>query len=266
MKIFIFGGTTEGRQLSKALAEKGGEVAVSVVSEYGARQQGDHPGITVYTGPRTKDEMADLAEGYDLIIDATHPYATEASDNIRIAADDLRVRMIRLRREEDKTFESRYEEELSRTILWAGDRKEAAELARQKTDAGRKNILLTTGVRDLPFYCEELDLKRLYARVLPSEESIRVCRDLGIEPGNIIAIQGPFTAQLNEALIRQYDIAIMITKESGKTGGFREKLQACRSCGIPAVVISRPEDQGMTYEEVEKECLRLIDIEKQQER
>ena len=258
MKIYIFGGTTEGRQLSRFLADNGAEVAVSVVSEYGARQQGDHPGISLSVGPRTKDEMANMIEGFDLVIDATHPYATEASDNIRIAADDVRVRTIRLRREEGDSKDPRHEEELNRTILWVRDREEAAELAMKKTEISRKNILLTTGVRDLPFYCGAMDVDRIYARVLPSEESIRVCQREGIRSQNIIAMQGPFSAQLNGALIQEFDIGVLITKESGNTGGFREKLQGCRSCGIPAIVIARPEEQGLTYDEVCEECIRLI--------
>lgn len=262
MKIYIFGGTTEGRRLSIRLAESGAKVAVSVVSQYGARQQGEHPGISLSVGPRTKDEMANMIEGFDLVIDATHPYATEASDNIRIAADDVGVRRIRLRREEDRSKNGKYEEELNRTIIWAKDREEAAKLAMERAGCRKKNILLTTGVRDLPYYCRALDKDLIYARVLPSDESIRVCLREGIRSENIIAMQGPFSAQLNEALIRQFDIGILITKESGKTGGFREKLQACRICGIPAVVISRPEEQGMTYEEVEARCLKLIQEEK----
>ena len=257
MKIYIFGGTTEGRQLSRFLADKGAQVAVSVVSEYGARQQGEHPGISLSVGPRTKDEMANMIDGFDLVIDATHPYATEASDNIRIAADDVGVRRIRLRREEDSR-DDRREEELNRTILWVSNREEAAALALKKTEINKKNILLTTGVRDLPFYCSVMDAKRICARVLPSEESIRVCEREGIRSENIIAMQGPFSAQMNSALIQEFDIGILITKESGKTGGFREKLQGCRSCGIPAIVIARPEEQGMTYNEVCSECLRLI--------
>ena len=126
MKIYIFGGTTEGRRLSIRLAESGAKVAVSVVSQYGARQQGEHPGISLSVGPRTKDEMANMIEGFDLVIDATHPYATEASDNIRIAADDVGVRRIRLRREEDRSKNGKYEEELNRTIIWAKDKEEAA--------------------------------------------------------------------------------------------------------------------------------------------
>lgn len=257
MKIVIFGGTTEGRDISRILADAGAEVTVCVVSDYGARQQGEHPGVTVLVGPRDAEAMEEVLRGKDLCIDATHPYATEASVNIRTAARDSGLRLIRLRRAED-TFGGGLEKELSRTIVWADSREEAAALAREKTDPIQGNLLLTTGVRDLPYYAEALDRQRLYPRVLPSEESIASCKENGIPDRNIIAIQGPFSAQLNIALIREYHIAAMITKESGAAGGFREKLQACRTCAIPAIVIARPEEEGMTCEEVTEEALRIL--------
>ena len=267
MRILIFGGTTESRRLSRRLADAGADITVSVVSEYGAGEQGEHPGVRIMVGPKDQPAMEAMMEGMDLVIDATHPYAAEASRNIRRAAEARGVFGIRLRRETDSR-------ESSDRIVYAADRGEAARLAKKlaagaecdaggKGDSGRKGdtggrILLTTGVRDLPFYASALDPRQLRVRVLPSWESIRTCEEAGVEHSSIIAIQGPFSAQLNEALIREYDIAVLVTKESGKSGGFAEKLEACRACGIPAVVIARPEEQGMVYEEVLEECLRRI--------
>lgn len=269
MKIVLFGGTTEGREVSRQLAQMGADVTVSVVSEYGARQIGDQDGLTVSTGPRTSDEMVDMIEGADLVIDATHPFAREATANIGKACEKAGVRNIRLIRGTEKCADEEKGDPAFNTheerVFYVDDREEAAELAgemakslEEGAGSDRGNILLTTGVRDLSFYCEKLGTSGIYARVLPSKESIEACLDSGLEPGRIIAMQGPFSAVMNEALIREFGIDVLITKESGKSGGFAEKLQACENCGIKAIVISRPHEDGMTYEEVLTECRKLI--------
>ena len=249
MKIVLFGGTTEGRQMSLELARMGAEVTVSVVSEYGAKQLGDHEGVNLRTGPLSSDEMVCLIRGADLVIDATHPFAVEASANIAEASEKACINSFRLVREAEDGIEKN---DTTGLTVRVGNREEAADLA-----DGSGNILLTTGVRDLPFYCRRLGTSGLYARVLPTKESIEVCERSGMEASNIIAMQGPFSRQMNEALIREFQIDVLITKESGNVGGFTEKLEACRSYGIKAIVISRPDEKGMTYDEVLDSCRRL---------
>ena len=86
MKVVIFSGTTEGRELSRAVAALGIEATVCVATELGAEEQGRTPGITVCTGRLDADAMAALLQGAALCVDATHPYATEATRNICAAA------------------------------------------------------------------------------------------------------------------------------------------------------------------------------------
>ena len=83
--IVIFSGTTEGRQLSHQLAAEGVAVTVCVATEYGAAEQGTAPGLAVHTGRMEAGEMAALLRGTALCVDATHPYARQASENIREA-------------------------------------------------------------------------------------------------------------------------------------------------------------------------------------
>ena len=61
---------------------------------------------------------------------------------------------------------------------------------------------------------------------MPSEESVAACRRAGIPSRNIIALYGPFTQRLNEALMEQYHIRFLVTKDGGEAGGFREKAAA----------------------------------------
>ena len=85
MRAVVFSGTTEGRVFSKQLAALGAEVLVSVATPLGAEEQGERSGITVHCGRLTPEEMTALLQGADLCVDATHPYAVEATRNIRAA-------------------------------------------------------------------------------------------------------------------------------------------------------------------------------------
>lgn len=84
----------------------------------------------------------------------------------------------------------------------------------------KKNILLTTGSKHLPDYAKIQDYQnRAYLRLLPSSEMLQKAVDTGFLPAHLIAMQGPFSQELNVALIKQSDIGVLVTKESGKSGG-----------------------------------------------
>lgn len=85
MNIVIFSGTSDGRALSRALAALGAAVTVCVATDYGREEQGEAPGITVHSGRMDVTAMAACLQGAALCIDATHPYATQATEHIRAA-------------------------------------------------------------------------------------------------------------------------------------------------------------------------------------
>lgn len=244
MKIVVFSGTTEGRRLSRALAALGAQVTVCVATEYGAEEQGTAPGITVHTGRMEPPAMAELLRGADLCIDATHPYATAATANIKQAALGANVVCKRLLRQASPLPEG---------SLTAPDAAGAAALLRNTTGA----VLLTTGAKELSAFAG-LGGDRLYPRVLPVAESLRACEAAGIPHRNIIAMQGPFSEELNTALLRQFSIRYLVTKDGGAQGGFLEKAAAARTVGATLVVIRRPADSGQTEEEILTFCKGLI--------
>ena len=98
MKAVVFSGTTEGRRFSRRLAGLGAEVIVCVATPLGAEEQGEMAGITVHAGRLEPDAMAALLTGADLCIDATHPYAVDATKNSRAAAAQAGVEYRRLLR------------------------------------------------------------------------------------------------------------------------------------------------------------------------
>ena len=245
MKTVIFGGTSEGRELSQALAKAGADVVVSVVSEVGAEEQGVFDGVQVEVGPKEEEGIRAMISDADLVIDATHPYAVIVTDNIRRAAEAEGVERLRLLRDESDS-----EAQGGEDILYVKTAQEAANVA--YTVGGR--VLLTTGSKGLGVYAKILDPELLYPRVLPVVSSIQACEEAGIPHRNIIAVQGPFSEELNKAVMRDYRIDLMITKDSGKAGGFAEKINAARSCGVSIIVIRRPEEEGLPFDQILAYC------------
>ncbi|QNM05656.1 precorrin-6A reductase [Qiania dongpingensis] len=242
-KILIFAGTTEGRRLAERLSGASVRTSVCVATEYGETLLPKGETITHLTGRLDEKQMESLmaAEGFSCVVDATHPYAVEVSANIREAAEKIGMPYFRLLREETTG-------EYGENTVFVDSVKAAAEYL--KTTDG--NILASTGSKELKEYTEIKDYrKRVFARVLSTEESVCASRSLGFEGRNLICMQGPFSEELNYALMKEYNIRYLVTKSSGKAGGFDEKLRAAERAGAAVVIVGRPEEhQGYSYEQV----------------
>lgn len=261
-ELLLFAGTTEGRMLSEHLAERGIRHTVCVATEYGEIVLARNPLVTVRRGRMEKEEIKEFIEEKDFfaVADATHPYAREITRNIRAAVREINdaakktVPCFRLERE--ALFSQDGEtEDFPRDKITCFETDEDCAAAVRKAEG---NILLTTGSKTLPLYCVSEEVKsRLYVRVLPGTESFLRCEEQGIRGRQIIAMQGPFTEAMNEATIRQYGISVLVTKESGASGGFPEKAEAVKRTGIKLFVIERPGDKGNSFSEVCREIEKL---------
>ena len=134
---------------------------------------------------------------------------------------------------------------------------ETAAEAAEYLESTAGNILLTTGAKELPAF-KNLNIKRIFPRVLPTLDGIRACEALDIPHRNIIAMQGPFSFALNQAMMEQFHIRWLVTKDGGAAGGFDEKAAAASAAGAQLVVIRRPPEQGETASEVLKRCKEMI--------
>ena len=244
--IVIFSGTTEGRRLSDMLSADGIFHHVCVATEYGRQMTKEGEYADIHVGRMDREEMTDYLKGLDLsdglqVVDATHPYAAEATLNIKNAAKNLDIDYIRVIRQ---SVQGLFEDECTYNDI--------GECA-AAVDISEGNILLTTGSKEIKEYMSGVSKQtaaRTYVRVLPSVESIETCISAGIRSDHIIAMHGPFGTELNEAVMRQYDIRHLITKDTGDEGGFCEKIDAAASCGARVYVISRPGvEDGMSVDE-----------------
>lgn len=260
-RILLFAGTSEGRRLAERLSAAGVEAVVCVATEYGKEILPDLPGLTIREGRLDEAEMEQLmrSERFCAVVDATHPFATIVSENIRSAAEAAELPYLRLKR--DTSYGGALEHRACsapRVKVFASHEECASFLMGQEG-----NVLLTTGSKELAPYCEEDALRdRIYARILANAASLSAAEEAGLPGRQLIAMQGPFTEEMNAALIGQIDARFLVTKETGAAGGFFEKLLAAERTGATLCVIGNPETApGLSFGEICEKLSVMLGVE-----
>ena len=243
-RILIFSGTTEGRRITEFLDGRNVKVYVSAATEYGKECTGEHENAEVFFGRMDQKQMAEMIKEkqIDLVIDATHPFAQLVTGEIRRACEISGVQYLRCLREEMEAVP----DEADR-VIWAQSVEDAVEYL-QNTEG---KILITTGSKELKEYTKIGNYQeRCFARVLSTKAAMEESVRLGFEGKHLIAMQGPFSEEMNLALLHQTRARYFVTKESGKAGGFEEKLKAAKKAGAVLIVIGRPQERGRSVQEV----------------
>lgn len=246
MKIFLIAGTEDGRKLAEFLAGHGHDVTASVVSEYGRKILEQYDKIKINDKKLDAPELEKiLGEGnFNILVDASHPYAANVSQNAIDACHGAQIFYVRYERAEIKTSYEKIH------------RVESYEEAAVKSAELGKNIFLTTGSRNLKIFLQSDALKNcnITARILPTAEVIAECEKIGLTPKQIIAVQGPFSTALNVELFRHANAEVVVTKNSGQIGGADTKIAAAEILNLPVVMIDRPKifypNVAATFEEV----------------
>lgn len=237
--ILFLAGTSDARELAVFLHQNGYRLLATVVTQSAADSL-QESGIEHHVGRLTHEDMLRLGTniGAEVIVDASHPFAEEASKTAIETAKSMGIPYIRFERK-DSIF--------NHQLITEVDSYEQAALEAKKRGG---TIMLTTGSKTLATFTKHLidpNIK-LYARMLPNVENMEKCASLGIPQKNIIAIQGPFSKELNHSLYKQYGVTLMITKESGKVGSMDEKIEAALEQQIEVIIIKRPRiDYGNKY-------------------
>ena len=230
--ILVMSGTADGRELVQELNRRGKKLLTTVATAYGSALYEDMGlGELCVEGKLDKNGLVKFIEenGIDTIIDATHPYAKDASKNAIAACKTKGVRYIRLERNSTQLPQSPL-------LHIVKDLEEAVELS---SSLGNR-ILVTTGYNSVSSFIRLKHKNDLVVRILPVPEHIQGCIKMGIPPWNIHALQGPFSKEFNRATIREFNIDVVVTKDGGKEAKTLEKIEACLEEGIPIVVIQRP--------------------------
>lgn len=236
MHVCIFGGTTEGRLLSEFFSKYHVKVDLILATDYG-EQFVKKLNINVHQKRLDKKHMIELFNKniFDFVVDATHPFAKIVSQNIKGASECCNIKYYRIVREIEKYDECTYFNNIEDIVSYLNQ--------------SEGNILLTTGSKDLDKFTNVNNYEnRIYVRILPMESSLKRALELGYSNKNIICMQGPFSADLNVAMIHFIDAKFLITKESASSGGFEEKVKACNRTNIECFVLKKPEEEGITLE------------------
>ena len=241
--VIIFGGTTEGRRLAEFCGEHKIKTVVCVVSEYGEMLVPESPSVRVIRRALEKDEMEALfvAEKPSLVLDATHPYARVVTENVTQVCQKMGIVWYRVLRK------SELETKNADSIVTVDSVDQAVEWL--KSHEG--TVLVTTGSKELVKYTAIPDYKeRIFARILPDSQALLNSETLGFPRNHMIAMQGPFSLEMNIATMRMTGANYLVTKESGHAGGFLDKIHAAEVVGATALVIGRPlKETGVSLEE-----------------
>lgn len=246
MLVWVLAGTTEGREVIALLKREGYRVVATAATDYGESMV-KKAGADVSLGGRLSLQgMVELIRGKGIthVVDATHPFAQEASRNAMEACRQTDIPYLRLERGEVRID--------SPLVHRCRSFEEAAEKA---VELGRR-VFCALGSGNLEVFVRAARGRgRIIARVLPTVEALEKCFSLGLEPRDIIAIQGGGSPELNKALLEGCRADVLVTKESGTVGGVDAKIKAALSMGLPVVLISRPE---VRYPEAVGECEEVV--------
>jgi len=236
--ILVLGGTLEGREIASTLAGQNHEVLITVVSGYGAEMIPENSGVEVLVGQLDGKDLERLITEREvrLIVDATHPYAWVITETAWETANLRGIPYIRYERPAVLTDQKD-------GVYRVASYEKAAELAASLGNT----IFLTIGSKNIASFVKRTrDLsKRVVARVLPDPRVLDQCLAAGLGSRNVIAVQGPFSFEMNLAMFREYKADVLVTKDSGQTGGADTKVKAAAHLEIPVIVIERPNTRGM---------------------
>jgi precorrin-6A/cobalt-precorrin-6A reductase len=233
--ILLFGGTSDTAQVAQRIAEIGHDVTVSTATDINI-DIGDNLSIKRVMGRMTLDEIKEFIHDNNVqaVVDTTHPYATIVRANARRAADETDTPYL--------TFVRPALVYDCENIIWADDYQQAAQIA----FSFGKTVLTTTGSKNIEIFAaksKETGVK-MVARVLDYPDSIKACREAGLDDDCIIAKRGPFTVESNLEHLKQYDAYVVVTKDSGLAGGVPEKVEAVRRSDRKVVMIKKPDHSG----------------------
>ena len=227
--IWVIGGTKDSRDFLEKIVNSTTDIIVTTATEYGGKLLENLP-LKVVCKKLTYPMMLDFvkSEGIDKIIDLSHPYAMEVSQNALNVSKEMEIEYFRFEREEISLLPQKYSEfdNIEELIKYV--------------EGVEENILVTLGSNNIPHFSQLKNLNNCYFRILPKWDMVKKCEDVGILPKNIIAMQGPFSKNMNKAMIEQFNIKYLITKQAGDTGGEKEKIESADEMGVEVIFLTRP--------------------------
>lgn len=244
-------GTSEGKRILSLLNKYTEDIFITTATGYGGELLKNYKYKVLNTKPLDYDALkkALIDNGVTMLVDASHPYAEEITQNAKKACQELSVEYVRYER---PSIIEKYKNQ--EQIIQV----ESYEELKDKLFDIKGCILNTTGSRNIE-KIKNLNLdNRIIHRVLPSAKVMENIISQGIKVEDIIAIKGPVSYELNRAFIKEYDAKAIILKDSGKEGGTEEKLLSAVDLGIYAFVLKRKKLEEENVYSDEKNLVKYI--------
>uniref|UniRef100_A9A6C6 Precorrin-6x reductase n=1 Tax=Methanococcus maripaludis (strain C6 / ATCC BAA-1332) TaxID=444158 RepID=A9A6C6_METM6 len=240
MNLWIRGGTSDANKISEEIKKNFKDVflILTTTTDFGGKIAENYADLVISEKMDYENLKKTLLDKkIDIFIDATHPFATHASETGIKISKELNIPYIRYERPIEEIKNAFYVENFE----------EAAKLALK---ISKKNIFYMSGIKNLKTVSEIIPIEKLIVRILPTS----VPEALKILPSkNIVAMQGLFSENLNKDLIIDYDCDVIITKDSGKSGGLHEKVSGAILSGAKTIIIKRPEmDYPLKFEKIDE--------------
>ncbi len=221
-KLLILGGTGDGQQLAVATQQISGLTVISSLA--GRTQQPVLPTGQVRTGGFGGEQgLIDYLRDHqiDLVIDATHPFARQISENAAAAVAVLDLPFLIFER-------SAWSATPADRWLEVPDHITAAELLPKLA----QRIFLTIGRQEVGSYAHLTDRWFLMRSIDPPDP-------ITMPPGELLLAKGPFEIAAERELLLKHQIQAIVSKNSGGSATYA-KIVAAQELGLPVVMIQRP--------------------------
>lgn len=236
LNIFILGGTKDSTEIIKHLKSNyNTHILTTTTTEYGSKLAIEAGSDGTISRPLLKDEIIEIINNsdFDLLIDATHPFAAHITQTSVSVSKICEIEYIRFERPA-----LNFENIDTSQIIYAKSFEDAGKIISEEFPQG--NILHFAGANTMEDVLKNVSIDRFYPRILKVPKSIEKCEKLGIPQDHIIPMKGAASLKENIDLIENYDASVMITKESGEIGGVLEKIDAANEKNISLIMIKRP--------------------------
>lgn len=236
LNILLLGGTKDSTELIKHLKRNYDTyILTTTTTEYGSKLALEAGSDDTISRRILKDEFIEIINNsdFDLLIDATHPFAEHITQTSASLSKICEIAYIRFERPplNFKDIDTSH-------IIYAKSFEDAGEIISKLMPEG--NVLHFAGANTMEDILKNVSKDRFYPRILKVPKSIEKCEKLGIENDHIIPMNGAASLKENIDLIEKYDASVMITKESGEIGGVIEKIEAANQKNISLIMIKRP--------------------------
>ncbi|MBE9226632.1 cobalt-precorrin-6A reductase [Phormidium sp. LEGE 05292] len=236
-RIWLIGGTGESAKLAIALLQVGLPLVISVTTESARSLYPNSPLLQVWVGRFNLYQIEQFLTQQNIIavLDASHPYAVEISQNAIAVCLQKNVHYLR------------FERPRSEVGRW-GDGEMGGELiyldSFERLVCGDylvgERVLFTVGYKVLPLFRDWHGRSTLFARVLPATTSIAAALSAGFTQDKLFAMRPPIPINLERELWQHWQISMVVTKASGAPGGEDIKRQLAAELGVNLVIIEPP--------------------------